>query len=255
MTDRVSDARAERSALAASWDANAAAWTRAVREGHIPSRRAATDAAAVAACAAAVPRLAGARVLDVGCGEGWLARALAVHGARVLGIDGSAGLIDAARGAEGMVHDDAPAGAPPPEYAVVDYDALTADRRAAPGPFDLVVCNFALLGDPIAPLLAALAGRLAPGGTVVVQTVHPWVAAGDAAYADGWRLERFDAFSVPFPAHMPWYFRTLAGWGAALREAGLGLVTLAEPVHPESGRPLSLMLTAAPTADPSTPRG
>ena len=34
-------------AIAASWDRNAAAWTRAVREGGIASRRAATDAAIV----------------------------------------------------------------------------------------------------------------------------------------------------------------------------------------------------------------
>jgi 2-polyprenyl-3-methyl-5-hydroxy-6-metoxy-1,4-benzoquinol methylase len=85
--------------LARSWEANADAWTAAVREGAIASRGAGTDAAIVAACAAALPSLDGAAVLDVGCGEGWLARTLAAHGARVLGIDASAPLVDAARAA------------------------------------------------------------------------------------------------------------------------------------------------------------
>ena len=54
--------------LAASWERNAANWTRVVREGLIPSRRAGTDAAILDAIAERAPR----RLLDIGCGEGWL---------------------------------------------------------------------------------------------------------------------------------------------------------------------------------------
>jgi 2-polyprenyl-3-methyl-5-hydroxy-6-metoxy-1,4-benzoquinol methylase len=238
MTDPTPESDAARHArLADSWEANAAAWTSAVREGAIASRRAGTDAAIVAACTEAVPTLAGASVLDVGCGEGWLARALAERGARVLGVDASAPLIERACEAAG--------GAPrAPRYEVASYEAMHADPAVARGPFDLVVVNFALLGDPIAPALAACAARLAPGGRVVVQTVHPWVAAGDGPYASGWREETFAAFAVPFPASMPWYFRTLADWHDAIAAAGLRLVRLAEPVHPETRRPLSLVLVA-----------
>ncbi|HEX6629774.1 MAG TPA: methyltransferase domain-containing protein [Gemmatimonadaceae bacterium] len=223
--------------LRRSWEDNAAAWTRAVRAGGIASRRAGTDAAVLAACrrvldAAGRHGATPARALDVGCGEGWLARALAAHGATVLGVDASAALVAEAAGAGGAA-----------AFEVVSYDELVADAARAPGPWELIVCNFSLLGDPLAPLLAALGRRLAPDGRLVVQTVHPWVALGDGAYADGWRVETFAGFAEPFPAAMPWFARTLASWVAELHAGGLALVEVAEPAHPESGRPLSLLLT------------
>ena len=79
--------------VAAQLVANASAWSAAVRERRIESRRTVTDAAIVAAVLEQNPR----RVLDVGCGEGWLARALSAHGIDVTGIDTSAPLIEAAR--------------------------------------------------------------------------------------------------------------------------------------------------------------
>ena len=69
------------------------------------------------------------------------------------------------------------------------------------GRFDAVACNFALLDEDLAPLLQAVRGLLAPGGRLVVQTVHPWGACGEEPYRDGWRLETFEGFGAQvFPA-------------------------------------------------------
>ena len=63
-------------ALLDSWHQNAQAWIDAVRHGAIESRRQVTDQAILLAILGRQPE----RVLDLGCGEGWLLRALAGRG-------------------------------------------------------------------------------------------------------------------------------------------------------------------------------
>lgn len=200
----------ERDQLRRSWVANASAWTEAVREQRIESRRLVTDAAIVQAVLDQHPRT----VLDLGCGEGWLTRALAAHGLEVTGIDASEPLIEAARAKGGGT------------FLVGDYSDVE-------GTFDVVVANFALLDDRIPSVQ----------GTLVIQTVHPAFAGGD--YKDGWRTETFNAFPGQWPESMPWYFRTLESWTRALRSAGYTIDELREPVHPEKGIPASLIVIAA----------
>lgn len=217
-------------ALRESWSANAAAWAGAVREGRIASRRAGTDAAIFDAIVALRPR----RVLDVGCGEGWLARALAEHAISVVGIDGSAELIERAAALGGG------------SFQALSYEALIAEPGTLDGQFDAIVCNFALLGADIVPLLGALRTRLAPGGSLLIQTVHPWTARGAEPYRDGWRTETFASFGDEFRSPMPWFYRTFGAWVAALNTAGLRLVRCVEPLHRETAEPLSLLLVAQP---------
>lgn len=215
-------------ALVWSWLANAEAWTRAVREGRIASRRLATDAAIVQAVVERAP----GRVLDLGCGEGWLMRALAERGTETIGLDASLELVMAAEETGGG------------RYRCVSYDELVDDPTRAGGPYDVIAANFSLLGADLVPLLRALRRNLGPGGALVIQTVHPWAAAGDEGYADGWRTETFDAFGGDFAEPMPWYFRTLGSWVDALRDGGFRVSTLREPIHPETGVPASLVLVA-----------
>ena len=216
--------------LIPTWTTNAEAWTRAVRAGQITSRRAGTDAAVVEAVVSGLPPAG--RVLDLGCGEGWLARALAALGAEVHGVDASAPLVEAAL-AEG--------GAGRSTFEVLDYEAAAADPDRLGGPYDAAVFNFSLLDDRAAAPLRAAAAVLEQGGRVVVQTVHPLTAG--APYADGWREETFDGVEGDFEP-MPWFFRTLGSWVRVVTAAGLTLTDVREPADPETGAPLSLILVA-----------
>jgi SAM-dependent methyltransferase len=215
-------------ALRDSWIANAAAWTTAVRTQAIASRRLATDAAIVEAVLARRP----SRALDVGCGEGWFARALSPHGIAVTGVDGSPPLIEAARAAG------------PGTFEVMTYDELARDGRRAGTGFDVAIANFALLSENDGRLLWSLRAALAPDGALIIQTVHPVSVGGP--YREGWRTEDFRGFgdSTQPWAPMPWYFRTVGSWLALLRDAGYALADLSEPVHPETGAPLSLLMIA-----------
>lgn len=216
-----------------SWHSNAAPWIRAIDGATIASRKLVTDGAIVAAALGHRPGSA----LDVGCGEGWLARALAAGGIEVLGIDAVPELLEAARRRAG----------PGESYRQLSYEALAAgDLRQR---FDLMVCNFSLIGDTsVARLVAAAPALLNPGGHLLVQTLHPLVACGDAEYRDGWRRGSWDGFSEDFRDPAPWYFRTLESWLALYRRSGLELVLVQEPLHPETGRPASLILSGRVSA-------
>ena len=107
-------------------------------------------------------RLAGAKVVDVGCGGGLLSESLAARGADVLGIDASEEALTAARAhleASGLD---------------VEYRATTAGAlaEALPGRFDLVTCMELIEHVPDGAALVAACARLArPGGTVVFSTI------------------------------------------------------------------------------------
>ena len=212
--------------LSRSWDRNAGNWTKAVREGLIPSRRAGTDDAIVGAILGCKP----ARLLDVGCGEGWLIRRVAQSlDCEAVGIDGSAALIA-----------DAGAADPDHDYRVVGYADLIDDAAAIGRGFDAIVFNFAIFDESAPQLLAAIRPLLASDGRVIIQTLHPRTQGGP--YEDGWRTEDFSAMGTPGWEPMPWYFRTLESWHAVIRAAGLEVKDTAEPVAEDNDQPLSLIM-------------
>jgi 2-polyprenyl-3-methyl-5-hydroxy-6-metoxy-1,4-benzoquinol methylase len=209
-----------------SWHRNAAAWTQVVRDALLESRRLATDQAIIDAVLDGRP----ASVLDIGCGEGWLVRALAARGLRAMGVDAVPALIERAREAGGP-------------FAVASYEDIIAGKLAQCA--ETLVCNFSLLGKAsVEQLLAALPSLLEANGRLIVQTVHPWVACGGEPYVDGWRLEHWAGLEATFPAPAPWYFRTLASWMALFTATGWYVRELREPLQPQTGRPASVVFMA-----------
>lgn len=222
--DPLSDAK-----IIDSWHTNAVPWTSAVRDQRIESRKLVTDAAVVDAVMARAP----SSVLDIGCGEGWLSRALAARGvATVVGVDVVPALIDQARAAGGG------------EFKVASYEDIA--RGALDVRVDVAVANFALIGqEAVDDLVRTSPQLLNPGGALVVQTLHPVMATGDLPYEDAWRTGSWAGFSEDFSDPAPWYFRTLETWVALIASSGLRLVEVREPIHPATRKPASVIFVAS----------
>jgi 2-polyprenyl-6-hydroxyphenyl methylase/3-demethylubiquinone-9 3-methyltransferase len=107
--------------------------------------------------------LAGKKIVDVGCGGGILAEALAAKGARVTGIDLADKPLKVA-----MLHQlETGSGV---DYRLVSAEALAAE---APGTFDIVTCMEMLEHVPDPPSTVRACARLAkPGGQVIFSTIN-----------------------------------------------------------------------------------
>jgi 2-polyprenyl-3-methyl-5-hydroxy-6-metoxy-1,4-benzoquinol methylase len=195
-----------------SWTRNAAPWTAAVREGAIESRRLITNSAIIEAVLSRSP----ARMLDIGCGEGWLARALNARG------------IEAARKSGGG------------DFQVMSYDDIAEGKLDLS--VDAIVCNFSLLGEESVDGLVANASTLLnQKGSLIVQTLHPLIACGAAPYRDGWRDGSWAGIDGQFSDPAPWYFRTIESWMSLFAKSRFCSTEIREPIHPQTQKPASII--------------
>jgi ubiquinone/menaquinone biosynthesis C-methylase UbiE len=160
------------------------------------------------------------RVLDVGCGSGQFAVAIAPFVAQVTGVDLTPAMLDKAR-----VHQ-AKAG-------VANVDWLQADSTALPvadGAFDIVTSRsmFHHAADPAATL-AEMRRACAPGGRIAVLDLTP-------------TAEKSPAFDAVELLRDPSHARTLTAEQLRALGAGLGLEELAVQTR---GSDLPLEMTLA----------
>ena len=109
----------------------------------------------------------GDRVLDLGCGNGALARRLTREGARVTAVDFSEEMIRLAKGrSRGLASDI--------DYRTVDATDRDALLSLGAACFDAIVCSMTLMDIPVvAPLFEAASELLRAEGRFVFATMHP----------------------------------------------------------------------------------
>lgn len=220
-----------RGELTDTYASNAEFWVRIIREQLDRYRTDLTDAAVLAA----LGDVNGARVLDGGCGEGYMGRLLAERGAQVTGIDTSAALINAAR-----EH---------PEAQRHGISYVVASLEAIPEPdssFDAAVCNHVIsdVADPAAAL-KELGRVLRPGGRLVLLMLHPCFytahAERDATgtipvatyFSERDVDQTFKVAGIESPDEVHMRFRPLEFYTRCITDAGFVITRLDEP-HPSS---------------------
>ncbi len=210
-----------------AWRQNAEPWTEAVQNARIKSRNLVTNDAILDV----VRRYSPHKVLDLGCGEGWLVRQLIPYGIACVGVDAVPELITSARSAgQG-------------DYRVMTYEDVSLESLGEQ--FDVVVCNFSLLGnESVAALIGRVHELLRVDGHLIIQTVHPQLLPQALRGRSGWQTETWQDFAGSFYCDSPWYYRTPDEWQALFEKSGLHMECSEEPCFPETGDPASIIMVA-----------
>jgi len=120
--------------------------------------------------------LAGARrVLDVGCGEGQVARRSTALGARAIGVDPTAAQIAEAHSRGGG-----------PVYALADAEHLPVADASVDA---VVMCLVIEHLDPFEPAIHEMARVLEPGGVCLLLLNHPLLQTPGSGWVDDHILE------------------------------------------------------------------
>jgi ubiquinone/menaquinone biosynthesis C-methylase UbiE len=179
--------------------------------------------------------LSGLDVLDVGCGEGIVTRALATRGAHVVGVDPTQALIAHARATE-RAH---------PPGATYRLDDGTTLETVAEASMDVVTASLSLNNIPdLDAALQSIRRVLRPGGLLAFTVPHPCFEAPGTdtiATESGARRTAGDYFAEglwrsPHPSSVRRagnYHRTISTYLTTVASHGFALQSCEEP--PPSG--------------------
>ena len=209
-----------------SWIANATNWIEIIDKNGIESRKLVTNKAIVEAVFSSKP----ASALDIGCGEGWLAKELQEKGIEITGVDVIPELIEKAKQkVKG-------------NFLVASYEDIYSNKISLPKPFDAIVINFALIAkESVENLLAILPRYLTSGGKLFIQTLHPHSRKTIDDYTTGWKEGSWDGLGEQFTMPYQWYFRTLEDWIGLLGKSGFKKIKATDVLHPHTRKPLSVI--------------
>lgn len=209
-----------------SWNINAREWIALIESEGIISRRV-TNPAIVSI----VNQYAPTKILDLGCGEGWLTRKLASQGFRAYGADAIKELVHHARN---NGHE---------EYFQLSYQQIIEGKKIPFQPFDAVVFNFSLYEEnETVALLKQIKPHLSQKGLIFIQTLHPFsMVKNGLLYKSQWRDNAWKGLPGTFKAPHDWYCRTIEDWLSVFNASGLQVIAIREPLTEDEKSPASII--------------
>jgi 2-polyprenyl-3-methyl-5-hydroxy-6-metoxy-1,4-benzoquinol methylase len=181
---------------------------------------------------------AGRDVLDIGCGEGSIARRLARAGARVTAAEPTTALLEAAA----AIERDAPLGVRYVSDRAEDLASVSTDS------IDAVMAVLVLHHiEDFAQALSEISRVLRRHGSMVAVIPHPWSDHPGATWIAGpdgvhrmigcYNEERhWHVDGVESVRSIGWYHRTIATWFTAVADAGFVIDEVREPLGADDRR-------------------
>lgn len=209
----------KKESIKTSWKINAVEWIKVIENQQIASRKFTNKA-----ILSVLKKSSAKKILDIGCGEGWLTRALTEMGKIGIGIDTTLALLKKARqkGKETYHH--------------LSYEAIIEGEKISEAPFDAIVFNFCIYqNEGLIHLLRALQHSLVAKGEIIIQTLHPYfLIQNQLPYKSQWIGDSWKGLSGNFTDGHEWYARTFEDWQADFQKAGLVLNCIIEVTNTDN---------------------
>lgn len=209
-----------------SWKKNASEWIKVMQENSIASRQFTNQAIVEEIDSTNCKKL-----VDVGCGEGWLARHMGSKGISVVGVDAIEDLILEAKN-KGQE-----------QYHVFTFEDIIEGKQIPGAPFDCAVFNFCLYNkEGLSTLLGHTLDQLQTQGIVLIQTLHPFfLLQNGMPYTSQWLSDSWKGLPGNFEDGHAWYARTFEDWMEVLSHLKNVTYTVKEVLNNEK-KPVSLIL-------------
>ena len=209
------------------WSENAKNWVKVIDQQIISSRSLVTNKAIIQSILNYKP----SKVLDLGCGEGWLTRTLNQKNIPTVGVDGIRELIQAAR--QRSNH----------SFRELTYQDIISGKSIAGAPFEAIVFNFSLFTENQVEELFGVLPRLLEGRKLLfIQTLHPhFLVKKGVAPKDQWLSNSWEGMEEHFGQSHAYFVRTMEGWRALFHRTHFNIIETKDPHFPNETEKASLL--------------
>ena len=215
-----------------TWEKNAEEWIKAIQNETIESRQFTNKAVLDT-----VQEISPSKIVDMGCGEGWLTRALSDTDIEVTGIDVTDKLIIEAKKKDAS------------NFFELSFEEIINGKPIPNSPYDAAIFNFCIyFKSELKKLLTKTLDSIVNNGCIVIQTVHPFfLIQGNLPYKSQWLDDSWKGLPGKFEDGHCWYARTIEDWFKILSSLEDTIFSIKEIVN-DHDKPVSVIFKITKTS-------